>query len=480
MPLAPITMAASNVLATHPAGLVTVLPVMTSTNVTLVVTLVTLMPLVPIIQEVLIAHVMLVSMLMLMVPVWTLMNVMTQPWTTAMPMQHAPMHPAHSLVSVIQVSPAPAPSALISTNVLTQLSITAMQMQPVLTMMVVSLVLVTLDTLVMAQPVTVSMKTNALPATTIASQPKQHALITMVVSHANVMLDMMVTVLKRAKVVLDALTSMNVHLKQIHATSLPIAPTLMVDLNAVAPMVTAEMASKWTKAEPAAMISTNVYSVQLCVSTIHSVRTLKVATSASATTAGRAMLTALLASMSTNAKPEHLCQTLVTNLQLVSTMMEVTNVTVTKVSADVLILTNVHLEPMNVMVKPLVQIHSEHMTVIVMMDTKVMVDSVPIKTSVSPVKTIATPTVSALIKKAASCVFVPVDGQVMVQNAMILTNVLTVQTHVTPTLHVLIVPVVSLVNVTLVIVVTVKHVKMWMNVNLTQTTVLTSPPVSTA
>ena len=113
-----------------------------------------------------------------------------------------------------------------------------------LTMTVVSLVLVTMGTLVMAHPVTVSMKMNALLETTTVSQVKQPALITMVVSHANVLLVMMVMVLRRAKVVLDALTSTNVHLKQTHVTNSPIAPTLMVDLNALVLMVTAETVSR--------------------------------------------------------------------------------------------------------------------------------------------------------------------------------------------------------------------------------------------
>ena len=55
--------------AIHPAELMTMLPVMTSTYVTLIVTLVTPMPIVSVIKEEWITHVMLVSTLIPMMPI---------------------------------------------------------------------------------------------------------------------------------------------------------------------------------------------------------------------------------------------------------------------------------------------------------------------------------------------------------------------------------------------------------------------------
>ena len=74
---------------------------------------------------------------------------------------------------------------------------------------------------------------NVLMELTLVMQQHKNVKTLLVAFHVNVKLDFEgVPIL------------MNVHLKQIHVTSSPITPTLMVDLKVVALMVTAEIASR--------------------------------------------------------------------------------------------------------------------------------------------------------------------------------------------------------------------------------------------
>ena len=69
---------------------------------------------------------------------------------------------------------------------------------------------------------------------TIAFQARQHVLTTMAVLHVNVMLVMMVTVLRRAKVALGVLILMSVSQTHITVTPIPCVPMMLVLLPALA------------------------------------------------------------------------------------------------------------------------------------------------------------------------------------------------------------------------------------------------------